>query len=256
MGFGPHAAYTGPPEGIRTIAAEARARDALLQIHLSETAAECQVVWDRYGMSAPALLASEGVLEGRVLAAHAVWLDDDDLALLAAHDVAVAHCPGSNGKLGSGIAPLRALLDRGIRVGLGTDGPASNDDLHLWDEMRLAPLFARSVAGDPDVLSSAAALRLATRGGAEALGLAVGALEVGRPADLIRLRTDDARFVPASSDAELLGHLVWAGAGYLVTDVWGGGRQVGEAGQCTTIDDAHVRAEVGQRARRLLTPQD
>ena len=145
MGFGPHAAYTVPPEGLRAIAAEARARDALLQVHLSETAAECQVVEERYGMSAPALLASEGVLEGRVLAAHAVWLDDEDLGLLAEHDVAVAHCPGSNGKLGSGIAPLRALLERGVRVGLGTDGPASNDDLHLWDEMRLAPLLARAV---------------------------------------------------------------------------------------------------------------
>jgi 5-methylthioadenosine/S-adenosylhomocysteine deaminase len=252
VGFGPHAAYTVPPVGLRAIAAEARARDALLQIHLSETAAECAVVQERYGMSAPALLASEGVLEGRVLAAHAVWLEDADLALLAEHDVAVAHCPGSNGKLGSGIAPLRALLERGVRVGLGTDGPASNDDLHLWDELRLAPLLARAVAGDPEVLSSAAALALATRGGGEALGLPVGALEVGRPADLIRLRTDDARFTPALSDAELLGHLVWAGAGYLVTDVWVGGAQVVEKGRCTTIDVDRARAEVGQRARRLL----
>jgi 5-methylthioadenosine/S-adenosylhomocysteine deaminase len=237
---------------LRTIAGEARTRDALLQIHLSETMAECAVVRERYGMSAPALLASEGILEGRVLAAHAVWLDDADLALLAEHDVAVAHCPGSNGKLGSGIAPLRALLERGVRVGLGTDGPASNDDLHLWDELRLAPLLARAVAGDPDVLSSATALRLATRGGGEALGLPVGALEVGRPADLIRLRTDDARFTPALSDSELLGHLVWAGAGYLVTDVWVSGQPVVEAGQCTTVDGDRARAEVGQRARRLL----
>ena len=251
MGFGPHATYTVPPEGVKTIAGEARARDALLQIHLSETAAECEVVLDRYGMSAPALLASEGVLEGRVLAAHAVWLDDADLSLLAEHDVAVAHCPGSNGKLGSGIAPLRALLDRGVRVGLGTDGPASNDDLHLWDEMRLAPLLARAVAGDPNAVSSATALRLATRGGGEALGLPVGALEVGRPADLIRLRTDDARFTPAINDAELLGHLVWAGAGYLVTDVWVGGAQVVEDGQCMTVDSDRARAEVGKRARRL-----
>src|SRR6202041_3265564 len=184
MGFGPHAAYTGPPEGIRTIAAEARARDALLQIHLSETAAECQVVWDRYGMSAPALLASEGVLEGRVLAAHAVWLDDADLALLAEYDVAVAHCPGSNGKLGSGIAPLRALLDRGVRVGLGTDGPASNDDLHLWDELRLAPPPPRPPPGAPVALRSAAPPGLAPRGGGGARGPPVGSLGVGRPADV------------------------------------------------------------------------
>ncbi len=98
---------------------------------------------------------------------------------MAAHDVAVAHCPGSNGKLGSGVARLAAMLARGIRVGLGTDGPASNDDLHLWDEMRLAAILARATAADPSALSSAAALRLATRGGGEALGLPVGALEVG-----------------------------------------------------------------------------
>lgn len=252
MGFGPHAAYTVPPEGLQAIAAAARERQALLQIHLSETEAECEIVQERYGMSAPALLASRGILEGRVLAAHAIWLDDADLALLAEHDVAVAHCPGSNGKLGSGIAPLCALLGRGIRVGLGTDGPASNDDLHLWDELRLAPLLARAVAGDPDVLTSAAALRLATRGGGEALGLPVGALEVGRPADVIRLRTDDARFTPSLTDAELLGHLVWAGAGYLVTDVWVGGAQVVEHGHCTTVDSDRARAEVGRRARRLV----
>ena len=110
VGFGPHAAYTVPPDALRAIAAEAQRRDALFQIHLSETAAECAVVRDRYGMSAPALLASLGAFDGRALAAHAVWLDDDDLDLLAAHDVAVAHCPGSNGKLGSGVAPLAALM--------------------------------------------------------------------------------------------------------------------------------------------------
>ncbi|HWD53588.1 MAG TPA: amidohydrolase [Acidimicrobiales bacterium] len=252
LGFGPHAVYTVPPEGLRAIAAEAKRRDALFQIHLCETAAEGDVVRERYGMSAPALLAENGALDGRVLAAHAVWLDDDDLALLTGHDVAVAHCPGSNGKLGSGIAPLQRLLEGGVRVGLGTDGPASNDDLHLWDEMRLAAVLARATAGDPGAVSTAAALRLATRGGGEALGLPVGALEVGRPADLIRLRTDDPRFTPAVSDAELLGHLVWAGAGYLVTDVWVGGSCVVEGGRCTLIDEARARAEVAQRARRLL----
>ena len=252
LGFGPHAAYTVPRQGLRTIAAEAQRRQALLQIHLSETEAECEQVRESYGMSAPALLESEGVLEGRVLAAHSVWLDEADLGIVAEHDVAVAHCPGSNGKLGAGVAPLRALLERGVRVGLGTDGPASNDDLHLWDEMRLAALLARATAADPGAVTSAGALRLATRGGGEALGLPVGALEVGRPADIIRLRTDDARFTPSVTDAELLGHLVWAGAGYLVTDVWVGGECVVAAGRCTRIDGDRARAEVGQRARRLL----
>jgi 5-methylthioadenosine/S-adenosylhomocysteine deaminase len=139
-----------------------------------------------------------------------------------------------------------------VRVGLGTDGPASNDDLHLWDEMRLAAILARATAGDPAAVTTETALRLGTRGGAEALGLPVGALEVGRPADLIHLRTDDARFIPSVTDAELLGHLVWAGAGYLVTDAWVGGRCVVEDGRCTQIDAERARAEVGQRARRLL----
>jgi 5-methylthioadenosine/S-adenosylhomocysteine deaminase len=252
VGFGPHAVYTVPPEALRVIAKEAQARDALLQIHLAETAAEGELVLERYGMSAPALLASEGVLDGPVLAAHSVWLDETDVDIVTEHDVAVAHCPGSNGKLGAGVAPLTELVARGVRVGLGTDGPASNDDLHLWDEMRLAALLARAMACDPGVVTSAGALRLATRGGAEALGLPVGALEPGRPADVVRLRTDDARFTPSVSDSELLGHLVWAGAGYLVTDVWVGGSRVVEHGRCTRIDGDRARVEVAQRARRLV----
>jgi len=120
--------------------------------------------------------------------------------------------------------------------------------------MRLAAILARATAADPGVLSSAAALRLATRGGAEALGLPVGALEVGRPADIIRLRTDDPRFVPALTEAELLGHLVWAGAGYLVTDVWVGGEAVVADGCSTQIDGERARREVGERAHRLFGP--
>jgi 5-methylthioadenosine/S-adenosylhomocysteine deaminase len=254
VGFGPHAAYSLPPAGLSAVAEEAQRRGAMVQIHLAETEAEGRLVADRHGMSAPALLASLGVFDGPVLAAHSIWLDEADMDLLAEYDVAVAHCPGSNGKLGSGVAKLSELLARGIRVGLGTDGPASNDDLHLWDEMRLAAILARATAADPGVISSATALRLATRGGAEALGLPVGSLEVGRPADVIRLRTDDARFVPALNDAELLGHLVWAGAGYLVSDVWVGGEPVVVDGVCVRIDGERARSEVGERAHRLFAP--
>ena len=147
------------------------------------------------------------------------------------------------------MAKLVRMRAHGIRVGLGTDGPASNDDLHLWDEMRLAAIMARATATDPGALSSAAALRLATRGGAEARGRPGGALEVGRPAPLIRLNTDDARFTPTVNPAELLGHRVWAGSGHLVTDVWVDGRQVVVEGRCTTVD-AETRREVTTRARR------
>jgi len=252
IGFGPHAAYSLPPAGLSAVAEEAQRRGAMVQIHLAETEAEGRVVYERHGMSAPALLASLGVFDGPVLAAHAIWLDDADMRLLADYGVAVAHCPGSNGKLGSGVVKLPALLARGINVGLGTDGPASNDDLDLWDEMRLAAILARATAADPAAISTGSALRLATRGGGEALGLPVGALEVGRPADLIRLRTDDARFVPALNEAELLGHLVWAGAGYLVTDVWVGGAAVVVDGCCVRIDAEQARSEVGERAHRLF----
>jgi 5-methylthioadenosine/S-adenosylhomocysteine deaminase len=254
VGFGPHAAYSVPPEALSAVAHEAQRRGALVQIHLAETEAEGRVVEERYGMRAPALLASTGLLDGPVLAAHSIWLDDDDLATMAEYDVAVAHCPGSNGKLGAGVAKLPQLLERGIRVGLGTDSPASNDDLHLWDEMRLAAIMARATAADPAAISSATALRLATRGGGEALGLPVGALEVGRPADIIRLRTDDARFVPATTESELLGHLVWAGAGYLVTDVWVAGDPAVIDGRCVHIDGDRARSEVGERAHRLFAP--
>jgi 5-methylthioadenosine/S-adenosylhomocysteine deaminase len=252
VGFGPHAVYSLPPAGLSAVAVEAHQRGALVQIHLAETEAEGRVVEERYGMRAPALLASLGVFDGPVLAAHSIWLDDADMDLMAEHDVSVAHCPGSNGKLGAGVAKLTQLLARGIRVGLGTDGPASNDDLHLWDEMRLAAIMARATAADPGVISSATALRMATRGGAEALGLPVGALEAGRPADLIRLRTDDARFVPAPDETELLGHLVWAGAGYLVTDVWVAGEAVVVQGRSVHIDGDRARAEVRERAQHLF----
>ena len=136
---------------------------------------------ERYGMSAPALLADVGALEGRVLAAHAVWLDDDDLGAAGRARRGGGALPGVQREAGLGRGAAGRLLERGVRVGLGTDGPASNDDLHLWDEMRLAAMLARAIAGDPDVVSSAAALRLATRGGGEALGLPVG-LARGGPA--------------------------------------------------------------------------
>lgn len=252
IGFGPHAVYSVPEEGLRAVAAAAHQVGALVQTHVAETVAEGEVVQARYGCGAPEALARTGLLDGPLLAAHGVWLTEAEMELFARHRVAVAHCPASNGKLGSGVAPLAAMRRRGITVGLGTDSPASNDDLDLWEEMRLAPLMARSTACDPAALSSADALFLATRGGAEALGLDTGRLAAGCLADVIRLSMHDVRLTPAVSPAELVAHVVWAGAASLVTDVWVGGRQVVSEGHCLTVDAAIARGQVVRRAGRLF----
>jgi 5-methylthioadenosine/S-adenosylhomocysteine deaminase len=251
MGFGPHALYTVPEEGLRAVARAAGEVHAVVQTHVAETVAEGLEVRRRFGCDAVEALDRTGLLNERLLAAHSVWLSDDELDAMARAGAAVAHCPQSNGKLGSGVARVPEMRRRGVRVGLGTDGPASNDDLDLWEEMRLAPVLARGVAADPDAMTTQEALRLATRGGAEALGLDSGCLEAGRPADIVRLDLDHARFTPAIEDRELLAHLVWSASSRLVSDVWVAGRQVVSAGCCVTVEGATARHEVAARARRV-----
>src|SRR3954469_20480364 len=134
-GIGPHAAYTVPLPVLTSAAAAAREHDLLLTVHVAETATEGDELLATHGLSVPALLAAHDVLGGRVLGAHCVHMDDGDLELWREYDVAVAHCPGSNTKLASGTARLQDMLDLGIRVGMGTDGPASNDNLDLFEDL-------------------------------------------------------------------------------------------------------------------------
>jgi 5-methylthioadenosine/S-adenosylhomocysteine deaminase len=200
----------------------------------------------------PALLAAHDVLGGRVLAAHCVHMDDGDLELWREYDVAVAHCPASNAKLASGVARLRDMLDRGIRVGLGTDGPASNDGLDLLADARLAAQLARLAARDATALSAAEALWLATGASADALGRPdLGQLTVGRRADLVHVDTRDLAFEPIGDPGDLLTHLVWSGAGRHVRDVWVGGRRVVADGVVTTVDADELRTDVAARAAKL-----
>jgi len=252
--FGPHAAYTLPREALEAVAVVAREQGALVHIHVAETQAEGAPVEERYGLSVPALLAEVGLFDARVLAAHSVWLSDADLEIYRGHDVAVAHCPQSNMKLASGIARLSDMLALGIRVGLGTDGPASNNDLDLWDEMRLAPLVARVTTGDAAVITAQQAFGLATCGGAEVLGRTdIGVLAPGRWADMALLRMDDPAFVPILEPRDVITHLVWSASSRLVTDVWVGGRRAVQNGRCTTVDEAAARSQVQERAARLAS---
>ena len=251
-GVGPHAAYTVPLAVLREAAAAAREHGLLLHLHVAETATEGADLLTTHGLSVPALLAGHGVLGGRVLAAHCVHMDDADLDLWREYDVAVAHCPASNAKLASGVAPLRAMLDRGIRVGLGTDGPASNDGLDLLADARLAASLARLAARSATALTAAEAFWLATGAAADAIGRPdLGQLEVGRRADLVHVDTRHPAFVPVGDRGDLLAHLVWSGGGRYVRDVWVSGRPVVRDGASTTVDTAGLLADVVARAARL-----
>ncbi len=200
----------------------------------------------------PPRSADLGLFDARVLAAHSIWLTDADLDLYAAHDVAVAHCPQSNAKLASGVARLEDMLSLGLRVGLATDGPASNNDLDLWEDMRLAVMLARIRSGEATSLPAAQALDLVTRGGAAALGRDdLGSLHAGSKADMILMDLEDPAFVPLLDELQLIEHLVWSSQSRLITDVWVGGRQVVAEGQCLTVDGPEARREVQHRARRL-----
>ncbi len=252
VGIAPHSAYDLGVGMVARLADLARSLDTVLHVHVAETRDESAALEAEYGRSIVRILADHDVLGGRVLFAHAVWTDDDDIATMAEAGVAVAHCPVSNMKLGSGVAPLVRMLEAGVTVGLGTDGPASNDTLDLWEEVKVAPLLARVDALDPTVLPAAEVLAMATRGGATAVGLDdVGRLEVGAAADFIRVDLDRPSFTPVTEPAELLAHLVWAGTDRSVTDVWVAGQRVVEAGVVQTLDVDRARAEVQQRALRL-----
>jgi 5-methylthioadenosine/S-adenosylhomocysteine deaminase len=253
-GFGPHAAYTVPLDVLAETAELARQLDALFHIHVAETADEVDRFAAEHGGTVPAALADAGIFEARVLAAHSIWLTDADLDLYVDHDVAVAHCPQSNAKLASGVARLEDMLNRGIRVGLATDGPASNNDLDLWEDMRLSVLLARIRSGDATSVPAARVLDLVTRDGAAALGRNdLGSLHPGAKADMILMNLDDPAFVPLLDELQLIEHLVWSTQSRLVTDVWVGGRQVVADGQCLTVDGAEARRQVQERSRRLAS---
>ncbi|WP_406175064.1 amidohydrolase family protein [Streptomyces sp. NBC_00996] len=252
--YGPHSAYTLPFEALRATAEAAVPRGALVHIHLAESREEDRRQRAEFG-SVPQLLDSAGLLETRLLAAHAVHLSRQDIRLLAGSGAGVAHCPGSNAKLASGTADLRALRAASVAVGLGTDGPASNDDLDPWEEMRLAMMFARLLSEDALALTARDALLMATREGAAALGRRdIGALEPGRWADVIHIGVDGPHFAAGLdiADEQLMANLVWAAGSRAVRDVWVGGQQVTADGEPLFVDRVAAQRAVAEAAAHLV----
>jgi 5-methylthioadenosine/S-adenosylhomocysteine deaminase len=251
VGLGPHSAYAVPEEPLRVAAALAGEHDLLLHIHVAEGEHEGDAIAAEHGVTVPRYLERLGFLEHRLLAAHGVWLTDDDIELFAANRVGVAHCPLSNGKHASGLAPVRALRAAGVPVGIATDGPASHDRLDPFEEMRAAIRSARLREGDAAIMGPRDALRMVTSEAARACGREdVGAIEAGRHADLVLVARGHEQ-TPVVEDDDVLTHLVWSGSPRAVRAVWVGGRQVVRDGEVVTVDVGEAATEVTARARRL-----
>jgi 5-methylthioadenosine/S-adenosylhomocysteine deaminase len=212
-------------------------------IHLSESAQEVSDVVAHTGKRPLELAESLGLFEGKIVAAHVVHATPDEIALLARRGVCVAHCPESNMKLGSGIAPVRAQLAAGLAVGLGTDGAASNDDLNLFEEIDTAAKLQKVAAQDPTALDGKTALAMATIIGARCLGLVdrIGSLEVGKEADVIAVGGDRAGLVP---HGDIYGYLAYVVKGSDVRHVLVAGRVLLRDGKLTTIDAPAAEREV------------
>jgi len=195
---GPHSTYTCSAATLKRAKALADRYAAPLSIHAAESPSEMKTVREKYGASPVAVLKDLGLLGPGVLLAHGVWLSDEDIASLAAADVGLAHCPQSNMKLGSGVAPVPKLLKAGVRVGLGTDGPSSNNDLDLLEEVDSALKLQKLTGGDPAALTAREAVEMATLGGARALDLEdrIGSLAPGKRADLIVVALDQPHALP------------------------------------------------------------
>jgi 5-methylthioadenosine/S-adenosylhomocysteine deaminase len=248
--LGPHAPYTCPPEYLKKVIALAEKTGRPLQIHLSETKLEVEESYNNFGKSPIELVEELDLFKCRVTAAHCVHVSDQDIEILAENNVGVAHNPGSNLKLGSGVAPIAKMLAKGINVGLGTDGASSNNNLDMFEELRLASLLAKGIAMDPTLLDAKTALRMATVMGAKALFMEnCGSLREGWKADLIGLRLDVPNLTPMHDPTA---QVVYAASAADVDLVLVDGKIVLEKGELKTIDEAKVREEAARCAARLV----
>ncbi len=246
----PHAPYTCPPEYLKQILPLAERLGVPLQIHIAETAQEVADSRAQYGLTPTELLHREGLFAFPVVGAHCVHVTEQDIELLAENRIHVAHNPGSNLKLGSGVAPLVKFLERGIVVGLGTDGAASNNKLDLYEEMRLSALLHKGVLQSATAVTAFQALRLATRGGAETLFLdpKLGSLQAGAPADFQLVDISGPRYYPRHS---LLAHIVYSSHAGDVTDVFVAGRPLLRKRQFMTLDKEKILAQAQSIAKKL-----
>jgi len=246
IGFGPHSPYSCSDATIGKIATFAAELEMPVMIHLHETEQEIAASLRDYGCRPLARVERLGLLGPRSQCVHMTTATDDELAVLAANGSHIVHCPSSNLKLASGMAPVAHYAAAGVNVALGSDGAASNNSLDLFSELRLAALLGSAVAGDPAAIGCHAALRMATLGGAGALGWQerIGSLEAGKQADLIAVDLTGIAQQPLYNPAS---QLAYSGAGSCVSHSWVAGRALLRDRQLTTINRAALLREVREQ---------
>jgi len=251
----PHAVYTCTQEILQRAAALAVEFDVPLHTHIAETALEVDNNREEFDMPVVPYLKKQNLFDARVLAAHCVHIDDGEIRTLQHHRVGVAHNPSSNLKLASGFAPVQKMLEAGLNVGIGTDGPASNNDLDMFEEMRLAAFVAKGTTGDPTALPAPVALSMATRLGARALHLGhlTGTLEPGKRADLILVDIAPLHNAPRfrREGDGLYAQLVYAGHATDVTDVMVNGQWLMQDRQLLTLNEHELLEQAQDYARRI-----
>jgi 5-methylthioadenosine/S-adenosylhomocysteine deaminase len=241
----PHSAYGCTPEILRAATELAVEFDVPLHIHISETASEVENMRNEQGMPVVPYVKKLNLFDAKVIAAHCVHIDEGEIHTLKHYNAGVAHNPSSNLKLASGVAPVKKMLDLGLNVGIGTDGPASNNDLDMFEEMRLAAFLAKGTSGDPTALPAKTAVTMATRMGARALHLGdiTGSLEVGKRADLILVDISPLHNSPRfhrDLNNGVYAQLVYAGKASDVSDVMVNGQFLMRSRDLTTLDEAEL----------------
>uniref|UniRef100_UPI004055CB0D amidohydrolase n=1 Tax=Candidatus Electrothrix sp. TaxID=2170559 RepID=UPI004055CB0D len=249
----PHSVYTCSPSLLERMAAQAEEKQALYHIHLAENQDEVHTCTERYQCSPVQHLETLGLLNERVVAAHGVMVTEEEIKLLVERRVKIAHCPESNMKLASGVAPVPAMLAKELVVGLGTDGSASNNDVDMFGEMNSAAKLHKVDQMDPTVMNATQTLHAATLGGAAVLGAeaAIGTLAVGKKADLIMLDMNQPHLTPVYNPVS---HLVYTAGGGDVFHSVINGQVVMENRQITTLDEVAIFTEmkrIGETVRRM-----
>ncbi|MDI3475686.1 MAG: 5-methylthioadenosine/S-adenosylhomocysteine deaminase [Thermococcaceae archaeon] len=246
--FGPHAPYTCSIALLKSVRKLATEHGKLITIHVSETVSEVGRIQERYGKSPVVLLDDIGFFGNDVIIAHGVWLDSRDIQILARHGVTVAHNPGSNMKLASGVMPLEKLLNAGVNIGLGTDGAASNNNLDMLEEMKLAALLHKVHNLDPTIADARTVFRMATQNGAKALRLNAGVIKEGYLADIAIINFNRPHLRPIN---DVISHLVYSANGNDVETTIVDGKILMLDGEVLTLDEEKVISEAEKVSEKL-----